>query len=125
MIKENVIMENKIEKNTYKEITIKVLSQTEEFLKKVSELIEGTMGEIVDIMSLNWAAKDPSAAALLILEHLITHTHSLTEEELLGTYMLVLGVIKKSIKQNEEKVIEKLADEIDRIISNNNKIFPN
>jgi hypothetical protein len=65
------------EKREHTEITVKILKDIAEHLKEMAELTYSTEGHMIDKMALNWVAEEPTVAAHLILEDILTHTANL------------------------------------------------
>lgn len=116
---------SKSDTKTYKEITVKVLSETEASLLESSELTGMSAGQLIDRMTLNWEADNPEVAAILILQDMITHIQKLDQEQINQAFMIVLGVIKESLAKYEPEIIKKLVAQIESLLYSKDKFFPN
>lgn len=114
---------SKSDTKTYKEITVKVLSETEASLLESSELTGMSAGQLIDRMTLNWEADNPEVAAILILQDMITHIQKLDQEQINQAFMIVLGVIKESLAKDEPEIIKKLVAQIESLLYPKDKFF--
>lgn len=111
------------EKKKYVEMTITVLKDTEEHLKEMAELTHSSVGHMVDRMAMNWAVEEPSLAAYLILEDLLTHTINLDWNKTNQALAIVIATIKKSVEDNDPQALKNLVRELDEILNPINKKY--
>lgn len=113
------------EKREYTEITVKILKDTAKHLKEMAELTHSSEGHIIDKMALNWAAEEPTVAAHLILEDILTHTANLDWDGTNQALAIVIGAIRKSLHDNDPQALRKLVREVDEILNPRDKMYFN
>ena len=105
------------EKREYTEITITVLKETREHIKEMAELTHTSVGHIVDRLALNWAVDDPTIAAYLILEDLLTHTINLDWDGTNQALALVITVIRKGLTDGDPQSLREAVRKLDEALN--------
>lgn len=104
-------MKTKKKPKLTQEITMTLMNQTVDILKKYEEELDISKGEIIDRCMLEYPIKDPEIASFMIIEYILTATYTQDEERFKTTaYKIIIFLCDMLMSSEDEKL------DLDRII---------